>query len=559
MSTGIQDPPATAGLFGNGFFGLEPMAHSPPLEARTGLYCVAAYLVPVIVQFGLPAYPDRYNELAWLTMLVPAFLLSVSYGSRGAAFSIVVGSVLFIGAEIIEAMFFIPGYWRISVPIYIAYGGLAISVGWISQRLHDHYRGALSARAHLSEARARELEIGAAIQDMFLHGKPPKKLEGVEINFATVPSQLMDGDFVDFFSHGDRYLDVLVGDVMGKGIPAALLGAATKSQFARSLGTLMSQSGGGVLPSPSQVVNTVHREVSARLLSLESFATASYLRFDLIEKRVTFVDCGHPKIVHYRLRNGSCQTLEGPDVPLGFQETHEYTETSIPFEGGDVFVIYSDGLTEARNSDGEMFGEERLLDVVTLKGAGGADVVAAALDAAVKDFCGARSLEDDLTLVTIGPGTSLADRDSEEIIVRRSLPELDSIRSLVGKVVGTRGEHDESNWVGDFKLALQEAVTNVVRHSGRGEDVCPIRVRVERNGDYLSCFVFYQGVEFDGGNPQAPVMEDLPEGGFGLFLMSRLCDVVRHVRSVDGTNYVQLIKRKPVETEVSYVGSQGTD
>lgn len=118
---------------------LKPVAHRPPLSARFWLYTAAAYLMPVLVQIALPEDPGLSDELVWLVTLVPAFLLSLHYGLRGAVASLVGGTLLFVIVQTIIAVNFTPDDWRITVPIYIAYGSLSISVGWLSEQLHEYY------------------------------------------------------------------------------------------------------------------------------------------------------------------------------------------------------------------------------------------------------------------------------------------------------------------------------------------------------------------------------------------------------------------------------------
>src|SRR5262245_59931957 len=119
------------------YAGLKPMAHRPPLSPRFWLYCAAAYLIPVIVQVALPDDPGLYDELVWLVALAPAFLLSLHYGLRGAVAALIMGMALFITVEIVVALYFTPDDWRVTVPIWIANGALAISVGWLSEMMHS--------------------------------------------------------------------------------------------------------------------------------------------------------------------------------------------------------------------------------------------------------------------------------------------------------------------------------------------------------------------------------------------------------------------------------------
>ncbi len=126
------------------FVGFPPMAHRPPLQGRFWWYCTAAYLIPVMAQVALPRDPGLYDELVWLITLAPAFLLSLHYGLKGAVAGLLMGTVLFLVVEAVVALNYTPDDWRITVPIYVAYGSLAISVGWLSEQLHVYYERALA-------------------------------------------------------------------------------------------------------------------------------------------------------------------------------------------------------------------------------------------------------------------------------------------------------------------------------------------------------------------------------------------------------------------------------
>ncbi|MBI4502771.1 MAG: hypothetical protein HY700_16615 [Gemmatimonadetes bacterium] len=121
--------------------GFGPLAHRPPLTARFWLYCAAAYLIPVMTQVVLPeSEPSGYDELVWLITLAPAFLLSLHYGLKGAVAGLLMGTALFITVQIVVALNYSASDWRVTVPIYVAYGVLAISVGWLSEQLHGYYQ-----------------------------------------------------------------------------------------------------------------------------------------------------------------------------------------------------------------------------------------------------------------------------------------------------------------------------------------------------------------------------------------------------------------------------------
>ena len=150
-----------------------------------------------------------------------------------------------------------------------------------------------AASAELAQAREREIEIGYRIQQTLLLDQPPRDISGLRVAALTIPSQRIDGDFYVFFKHPDQRLDVIVGDVMGKGVPAALLGAATKSHFIEALSHLTALSKDGKLPEPKEIVTLAHAEVARHLIDLESFVTLCYVRLDLDRRSLDLVDCGH--------------------------------------------------------------------------------------------------------------------------------------------------------------------------------------------------------------------------------------------------------------------------
>ena len=253
----------------------------------------------------------------------------------------------------------------------------------------------------LAQARHREAETGAKIQQTLLLGQPPRDLPGARVAALTIPSQQIDGDFYDFFRHSDHCLDVVVGDVMGKGVPAALLGAAIKSHFLRALSQLSASLDQGKLPAPEEIVTVVHTDVTRQFIGLESFVTLCYARFDLESRQVAFVDCGHTKTVHFQCRRGICETLRSRNIPLGFSEREIYQQVAVPFEAGDMFFFYSDGVTEARNETGEFFGEDRLLELIRAHGGLEPEALIDKVRSAVVAFAQAETFADDVTCVAV--------------------------------------------------------------------------------------------------------------------------------------------------------------
>jgi len=125
------------------FLGFAPLAHRPPLPKRWWVYCVVAYLAPSLVLQVVATSDVPYRDLIWLLTLVPAYLLSLHYGMRGAVAGLAMGTALFTSIQWLVALNLEPEDWRVTVPIYAAYGAIAISVGWLSDQLHMFYGRAI--------------------------------------------------------------------------------------------------------------------------------------------------------------------------------------------------------------------------------------------------------------------------------------------------------------------------------------------------------------------------------------------------------------------------------
>jgi len=158
---------------------LQPVSHRPPLTSRFWVYSASAFLLPVVAQIAMPEDPGLTDELVWLVTLVPAFLLSLHYGVRGAFVALMMGTALFVVVQAVVAFNFTPDDWRITVPIYIAYGTLAISVGSLSEQLHGFYRRALQ-----NERMAAVGEIAVTMQHELNNA----------LTIVVTESQLMESD-----------------------------------------------------------------------------------------------------------------------------------------------------------------------------------------------------------------------------------------------------------------------------------------------------------------------------------------------------------------------------
>lgn len=417
----------------------------------------------------------------------------------------------------------------------------------LEQRVQQRTAQLQAASVELEQAREREIEVGFRIQQTLLLDQPPKDVPGLRIAALTIPSQRIDGDFYVFLRHSDACLDVIVGDVMGKGIAAALLGAAAKSHFLRALSDLTIVSKNGKLPEPKEIVMLAHAELARHLIDLDSFVTLVYARMDLTRRRLDLVDCGHTGTVHLHGKTGLCEILHGDNLPLGVREGEIYDQVSVPFEPGDLLLFFSDGITEARNRGGELFGVERLEEFIRVNAALDPTALVEGLRKAVFTFSGTERLTDDLTSVAVRVEERQLPSMEAEIEIFSDLRNLrtarEFVRAFCGDVPGTPLD-DES--VAALELAVNEAVSNIMKHAYHGRADQSIHMEAEAFPSHVSIRLHHLGDPFDPSAAAQPALDGSRESGFGAYIISRSVDEVRYYRDERGRNCVALIKfRRP--------------
>lgn len=392
----------------------------------------------------------------------------------------------------------------------------------------------------LLKAREHEITIASRIQQTLLLGGRPKNLKGMRIGDLTIASKKIDGDFYDFFTINDTCLDVIVGDVMGKGIPAALMGAAAKQHFMGAIFRLARVSEAEELPSPEEIVSEVHEEMIGRMNELETFFTLCYARFDTSRELVSYVDCGHMRTIHYHSDTDTCTLLQGVDMPLGFPGQKGFRQILAPFRASDIFFFYSDGLTEAKNPSGEFYGEKRLTDFVQghaflepqdLCRAAWKDIVA---------FSQTESFSDDFTCVAVKiemPEPEERYNQEWKLEVPSDLDELGRVRSLIRDMCKGLG----SNLVDDERIKMiqivaTEIMANIIKHAYQGKPGETIAIEGKTSRDEIVLFFYDWGIEFDFASAPKPVFDGSREDGFGLHIIAHTADYVRYSRDSSGKN-----------------------
>jgi phosphoserine phosphatase RsbU/P len=241
----------------------------------------------------------------------------------------------------------------------------------------------------------KELRFAQRVQTALLPAAPPKRLKGVEVAAAFAPARELGGDFHDYLSPESHTLVVAVGDVSGKGVPAALY-----SVFAAELirGRTFRRRYLPDRSSPAGVLSSVNTILQQRQLE-EYYCTLCYTVFDLKRRVMTMANSGLPYPI--RCTADSCTQIELPGVPLGSFQGSTYDEVSFALHAGDLFVLCTDGVYEAMNANSQEFTAARLLDVVgRVRHQPPAKIVDSIFDA-VHEWRGETPPNDDMTAVAV--------------------------------------------------------------------------------------------------------------------------------------------------------------
>jgi len=266
-------------------------------------------------------------------------------------------------------------------------GRLGAAFNRMAADVEHHQRSAVE-----QERIRRELELGRQIQaDM--QPRAPLHFGLTEVKGISVPAREVGGDFFNYFQLDSGLVALLVGDVSGKGVGAALLmaniQASLRARFALGQGL-------------SAIAEAIDHDIEANSPG-PVYATLFIAIFDPAARRLRYVNAGHnPQFV---LRgDGSLEKMSSTGLPVGMLAGHGYGERAVQLAPGDLLFFYTDGCVEMENEAGDMFGSDRLESLVTAAARGSAEQVLATVEGAIAAFRGGRDLFDDATMMAVTVG-----------------------------------------------------------------------------------------------------------------------------------------------------------
>ncbi len=234
----------------------------------------------------------------------------------------------------------------------------------------------------------RDLSLARELQSRLLPQTPPK-LSHLDVAAKFVPARTIGGDLYDFIPYSMSRLGIAIGDVSGKGAPAAIY-AALVSGILRSHAPIE--------PSPSEMLSAVNLSLAERRVEAQ-FVSIIYAVWDDAHRSLTVSNSGLPRPIH--VHAGKNEVIEATGLPLGLFDEAEYDEFQFRMKPGDMFVFFSDGILDARSRKGDLFGRGRVERIIEENASNSAAQVVDALFKAVADHSAGVETFDDQTVVAI--------------------------------------------------------------------------------------------------------------------------------------------------------------
>jgi phosphoserine phosphatase RsbU/P len=234
----------------------------------------------------------------------------------------------------------------------------------------------------------RDLALARELQFRLLPQTRPK-LANLEIAAKFVPARAIGGDLYDFVSYSQSRTALVIGDVSGKGAPAAI--------YAALVGGIL-RSHAPIEPGPAEMLSAVNYSLGERRIEGQ-FVSLIYAVWNDPERTLQVANSGLPRPIH--CRDGKIKVIEATGLPLGLFEEADYDEFTFQAKPGDVFVFFSDGILDASNREGELFGRTQVEKIVAECSENSAESIVTSLFKAVAEYASGMEPFDDQTVVAI--------------------------------------------------------------------------------------------------------------------------------------------------------------
>src|SRR6202162_5555749 len=256
------------------------------------------------------------------------------------------------------------------------------------------YNAIIYSEANEKKRLDHDPEIARALQPLVLPAESPN-VSGFEINGMNIPARQVSGDYFDYIKVDEERLGVAIADVSGKGVPASLIMAICRS-------VLRSQAAQN--PSPADVLQKVNRQLYPDIKE-DMFISMAYLILDHVHNGVTLARAGHDAPMLYTQKTQTLTPLKTPGMVVGIDSGDVFDrltkDVAVPIEPGDCILLYTDGITEALDNEGNEFGLERMMEAFRTSANKGAQAIVSRLIDGLRNFVGSTPQNDDITLIAI--------------------------------------------------------------------------------------------------------------------------------------------------------------
>ena len=421
-----------------------------------------------------------------------------------------------------------------------------------------------------------ELSIASQIQGSLLPTQLPS-VPGLEFAASLRPAYLIGGDFYDVQPVKDG-LAIMVGDVAGKGIPAAMLTAMIHA-------TLKSEAQRH--HQPADLLRSVNRLIYEELDRSDTFITAFLAVLQTNPLRLSYASAGHTTTLLWRSARGDVVQLESTGLPLGINSHLQISQHRMALEPGDVLMLYSDGVTEAENEAGRVLGMQALIDLLMAAHAASADKQLHLVLETLDLHRGSLALNDDVVLflarAVLPPPLPVDVRPFVFIADKQSVRKLSSLARQLASQLTFPSVASQVDYLSELELAVSEIVTNIVIHAYRDYPytgriqgcitIWPDRICLDIVDHGLNFQpqmedgVLLHPVEKDSqlfsALPVSMADHDPPASGYGLLIARRLLDICQYQQLKGKRNYWRLEKLihapSDLQTGAAFDGGNNAD
>ncbi|MGM0608169.1 MAG: SpoIIE family protein phosphatase [Candidatus Muiribacteriota bacterium] len=355
-----------------------------------------------------------------------------------------------------------------------------------------------------------ELKVAAKIQKMFLPRQNPL-VPGMELSHINIPTFDVGGDYIDFLWHDKDRIGIAVGDVSGKGIPASLIMALTKS---------IVKSNASLFESPQKLLDKINSELLNEIEG-HRFVTMIYGLYDWFNRKITIGKAGHNPPIIFK-KNGEIIRINPQGLFLGMFRDCIIEEVNYKLEHDDIVVFFTDGVIDIENTEGSSFGLEKMEKVISENREKSCESIKNILIEKLMKYNQGRKQNDDISLV-IGKIIDYFDRDFFISSNKKEIPRLHEYLNTLVNLKVSLGD--------DFKFKLRlivdEILSNAIEHGNLLNENLNIFISHKITKKYIKLKIVDEGKGFDWQEKMNNNNMDIKsERGRGLLIVRELCDKI---------------------------------